>query len=116
MWFKNEANLVTMIEMLKVVKEELEKANLQDSWQGVKARLEVSSQRKPLTKAQALFFKGLKEMKGDESKVQSDYGKHQICFFVCKDVAGAKATTEEGWVINFPVGFCNLYRVQRCSL
>ena len=35
-------------------------------WQNVKARLEVSPQRKHLTKENALFFKGLTEMKGDE--------------------------------------------------
>ena len=32
MWFKNETNLVTMIDLLKIMKEELEKSSLQDSW------------------------------------------------------------------------------------
>ena len=48
-WFINETNLVTMIELLKVVKEDLEKASYKIHGQTVKARLE--------------FFKALTEMK-----------------------------------------------------
>ena len=54
MWYKNEASMVT--------------TDCKINGQNVKARLEVSSQQKPLAKAAALFVKGFKEMKGDESK------------------------------------------------
>ena len=57
MWVENETNLVTMIDLLN------EKAAFKIHGQNVKARLEVSPQRRPLTKAHALFFEGLKEMK-----------------------------------------------------
>ena len=50
MWFKNETNLITMIDLLRIMKEELEKAAYKIKGQKVKARLEVSPQRKPLDK------------------------------------------------------------------
>ena len=71
MWFKHEANLTVMVDLLKVMKEELGTAAYEINGQRVKARLEVSLQRRPLTKAQAMFFNGLKEMDGDESKVRT---------------------------------------------
>ena len=58
---QNETNLGTMIELLKGVKEELEKEAYKIHGQNVKARQEVSPRRMPLTKAQALFSNGLKE-------------------------------------------------------
>ena len=61
---------MTIIDLLKSMKEELEKAACKIRGQNVKAMLEVSLQRKPKTKEHVLFFKGLKEMKGDESKVR----------------------------------------------
>ena len=64
MRLKNETNLVTMIELLKVAKEVLEKASHKIHAQKVTARPEVS----PLTKAHALLDKGAKEVKRDESK------------------------------------------------
>ena len=102
MWFKHEANLMVRIDLLKVVKEELDKAACEINGQRVKARLEVSLQRRPLTKAQAMFFNGFKEVDGDESKVRSFRGKLRISFFVGGDLA-AKHTREgeghadEGW-------------------
>ena len=45
-----------------MTKEELDKAAYKISGQNVKARLEVSPQRRPLAKAQATFFKGFKEV------------------------------------------------------
>ena len=50
--------------------------------QVVSARLEMSPKRKPLAKAHAMFLNGLKEVGGNESKVNSVYGKIQISFFV----------------------------------
>ena len=70
-WFKNETNLVTMIDLLN---KELEKqAAYKIHGQNVKARLEVSPQRKPSTMAKDLFFKGLKEMKGHESTSMGNF-------------------------------------------
>ena len=66
MWFKHDTNLVTMIDLLEIMKNELEKAAYKIHGQNEKARLEVSPQRRPLAKAQALFFKGLKVVGGDE--------------------------------------------------
>ena len=57
MWIKHETNLVTMIDLLKITKQELDKAAYKINWQNAKARLEVSPQWRPLTKAAALFFK-----------------------------------------------------------
>ena len=51
MWFKNETNLVTMIDLLKVVREELRKVSYKIHGQNVTARLDVSPQKKPLAKA-----------------------------------------------------------------
>ena len=55
MWFNHETNLITMIDLLKIMKEELDKAACKINGQNVKARLEVRPQRNPLTKAHALF-------------------------------------------------------------
>ena len=62
-----------MIDLLKMVKEELEKAAYTIHGQIVKARLE----KRPLAKAQAMFFQGLKQFKADESQVRVFYVKHQ---------------------------------------
>ena len=56
-----------MIEVLKVAKEELKRVSYKIHGLNVAARLEVSPQKKPLTKTHALFFKGLTEVKGDVS-------------------------------------------------
>ena len=79
-WFKHETSLVTMIDLLKIMKEESDKAACKIHGQNVTARLEVSPQRRPLAKTQALFFKGLKEV-GGESEVRAFHGKLQISFF-----------------------------------
>ena len=75
MWFKNEVNLVTMIDLLRTVGEEQEKNDCKIDGQNGKARLEVSPQKKILAKGHCTVFKGLKEMKGDESKVSSVVGR-----------------------------------------
>ena len=76
-----------MIDLLEETKEELDKAANKINGQIVKARLELSPQRRPLAKAQAMFFKGLKEVGGDESKVRAFQRKLQISFFVGSDIA-----------------------------
>ena len=65
-------------------------------------------QKKPLAKAHALFYKGLKAVGGNESKINVVYGIIQISFFVGGAMA-AKFTLEgegfagEGWNINTEV-------------
>ena len=62
-WFKNETNLVMMVDLLKIKKQELEKVAYKIHVQNVKARLDVSPQRKPLTKGACSFLQGTQ---GDE--------------------------------------------------
>ena len=45
-WFKHETNLIVMMDVLKLVKEELDKAACKIHRQNAKARLEVSPQRR----------------------------------------------------------------------
>ena len=54
-WMKNETILATMIGLLKKVPYKLH-------GQEVSATLDMSPERKPLAKAHALFYKGLKEL------------------------------------------------------
>ena len=74
----------------------------------VSSRLEMSPKRKPLAKAHALFYKGLKEVKGDESKTHVVNGKIQMSFFVGSAMA-AKYTPEgegharNGWTVKSEV-------------
>ena len=80
-----------MIELLQGIKEELEKAACKIHGQNAKARLEVSPQRKPLGVQNRTF-----------------HGKHQISFYVEKDVAATNTRegeghAEEGWIINLLV-------------
>ena len=68
MWFKHETNLIVMFDSFKKMKEKLDEAAHDINGQRVKAGLDVRPQRRPLAKAQAMSFKGLKEVGGDESK------------------------------------------------
>ena len=58
--------------------------------------------------AHALFYKGLKEVGGNETKINVVYGKIQICFFEGNAMA-AKYSPEgeglagEGWSLKFDV-------------
>ena len=82
LWFKNETNMATMIGLLKFVTDELKKIPYKLRDQVVSARLEMSPKKKPLAKGHALFYKGLKEVGGNESKINVVHGKIQISFFV----------------------------------
>ena len=53
----------------------------------------MSPKRKPLVKAHALFYKGLKAVGGSESKINVVHGNIQISFFVGGAMA-AKYTSE----------------------
>ena len=64
MWFKNDTNMATLIVMFGIVENELKKIPYTLRGQEVSARLELSPTRKPLAKAHALFYKGLKESRG----------------------------------------------------
>ena len=60
LWFSNEANLLTRIGLLDVMREELKKGPYKQKGQVVSPRLELSPKRKPLAK----------EMKGDMCKIR----------------------------------------------
>ena len=60
-WFKHETSLVVMIEILKLMRDELDKATFSVNGQRVKAHLQLCSQKRPLARGQAMFFSGLKE-------------------------------------------------------
>ena len=68
MWFKHETNLLAMIDLLKIMKEELDKAAYKIHGQNVKARLEVSLREGPWQRPQAMCFKG----QGGRGRVQSE--------------------------------------------
>ena len=111
MWFSNEANLPSMIGLLDIIKEALKKDPYKLRGREVTSRLEMSPKRKPLARAHALFYKGLKEVKGSESKIHVVYGKIQISFIVGSAMA-AKYTPEgeglagEGWAIKPDIISC----------
>ena len=113
MWFRNETNLPTMVGMLDIIKNELKKDPYKLHGQEIFSRLEICPKRKCLAKAHALFYKGLKKVGGDESKIHVVYGKIQVCFFV-RSVMAAKYTPEgedlarKGWNIKPDVvaGIC----------
>ena len=73
----------------------------------------MSPKRKPLARGHVLVCKGLKAVKGDESKIHVVYGKIQTSFFIFSAMA-AKHTPEgeglagEGWTIKPDViaGIC----------
>ena len=104
----NDTNLAIMIGLFEIVQNELKKIPHKLLDQVVSARLEMSLKKKPLAKAHALFYKGLKAVGGSESKINVVYGKVQISFLVGSAVA-AKYTLEgeglagEGWSIKFDV-------------
>ena len=93
LWFSNEANLLTRIGLLDVMREELKKGPYKQKDHVVSSRLELSPERKPLAKAHALFYEGLEEVKGNKSKIHVVCGKIQIRFFVGSTIA-AKYTPE----------------------
>ena len=82
MRFKNETNSLTMVGMLDTIKQQLKKEPHRLRGQMVLSTLEKSSERKQLASAHALFYKGLKEVGGDKSKIYVVYSKIEISFFV----------------------------------
>ena len=64
-----------------VMREELNEANYCINEARVRTNLEISPQKKPLARARAMFFKGVKEARGDEAKIRAFYGNLQTSFF-----------------------------------
>ena len=67
--FKLETGLVFMIEILKIMREEMTKANYRVNGELVKTNLEISRQKLPLRRAQGIFFRAIKEARGYESMI-----------------------------------------------
>ena len=80
LWFVHDIGL-TMIEIMKMMKEELEKAKFRATGERVRATLEKSPQKKPLGRAHAMLLKGPQETRGDETKIKTVYQNLQISFF-----------------------------------
>ena len=59
----------------------------QSNGEMVRVTLDLSSQRKPLGKAQAVFCKALSEASGDKSEIWPVWGKIEVSFF-CSHPSG----------------------------
>ena len=75
-----ETGLIIMIEILKLMREELDQAKFCVNGERVKTNLEIRPKKKPPARTQALFFTGLKDARGDETKVKAFYGHLQVSF------------------------------------
>ena len=79
-----------MIELLRVVKDELSNKPYKFHDQLMIARSEISPlPKKPLTKAHAQFYTGFKAVKADESKINVVYCKLQISFLIGRGLAAS---------------------------
>ena len=58
MWFKNDTNLVTMIELLKVVKSGTEESIIQDSWAKRNSKARSESSKEALDKGACFVLQG----------------------------------------------------------
>ena len=70
-----------MIEIMKMMREELEKTNFRMSADRVRTNLEISLDKKLLRRVHVIFFKSLKEARRNDTKIQTIYGNLQISFF-----------------------------------
>ena len=95
MWFKRDMNLVVMIDLLRIVKEELKKKHYTIKQREVVARLESSPQQKRFNRAHTVFFKVLNATKRDEKQIHVHCGKLQISFFVNQKIC-SKIHTPRG--------------------
>ena len=108
LWFKSDTNLATMIELLLVVKDELNKEPCKLHEQLVKARLEITPTRNPWRRRTPCFHKGLSAARADESKINVICDKLHISVLIGRNW-GAKFTPEgegladQGWIINHDI-------------
>ena len=89
-----------VIGILEIAENELEKVLYKLHGQRVSARMEMSPKRKPLAKAHDLFYKGLKEVGGNGSKI------HVVCW-KCRQLQNTPPEGEGlvggGWNIKYDV-------------
>ena len=64
LWFKNETNLVVVIDLLRTVKEELMRGSYKLRGREVVPRMEASPQQKPLKRASRYVFQGSDSSEG----------------------------------------------------
>ena len=69
LWFKHDTGLTMLIEIMKMVIEELDKAKFCVNGQRVRTNLEMCPQKNPSGRVHAMFFTGLKEARGDETNI-----------------------------------------------
>ena len=108
-WFKNEAALILMIEIMKVMREKMAKTKYCVNGERVTQNLAMSPRRNLW--AHAVFFKGLLEARRNDKTIKTVYGSLQISSFAEVGPQGqrhlaAKYTREgeghanEGWQIH----------------
>ena len=68
LWFKHDTGLLLMIEILKMIRGELDKTQFRVNGERVRTNLEMSPQKK---RAYAMFFEGIKEAQEDETKIKT---------------------------------------------
>ena len=81
LWFVHGTGNMMMIEIFKVMKTKVENKNYEVNGEDVKVNLEVSPQKKPLSRAHAMFCKAFNEAIRDKSKIKSIWGALQVSYF-----------------------------------
>ena len=84
----------------------IKKGSLQVAWAGGLGKIGNKHEKEALGRAHALFYKSLRELGGNESKMKVVYGKIEISFFV-RSAMAAKYTLEEK-VLREKAGISNL--------
>ena len=105
MWLKHETNLVTMIDLLKIMKEELGKNSLQDQWAKCEDEAGSQSSEETLGKSTSHVFERAQGGGSDESNESAFHVKLQISFFVGRDCCQifTRGHADEGWVVDMHV-------------
>ena len=68
--FKHDKGLIPMIEILKMMRDELDKKPFCVNEERARTNLEISPKRNHWGRAHAMSFKGIKEARGDETKIK----------------------------------------------
>ena len=88
-------------------KKELKKVSFSLHGQEISSRLEIGPTRKPLARAHALFYTGLKEVGGNEFEINVVYGKIQMKLFLKCEMLQLQNTLLKEKVLQEKVGISN---------
>ena len=108
LWFRSDTNLATMIELLRVVKDELNEKPYKLHDQLVKARMEISSQKKTLDEGPCLVLQRAESSEGRRVQINVMYGKLQTSFLIGRGLAATftpegEGLADQGWTINHDI-------------